>query len=266
MTYKEMYMLRHPGVTPEEMDAIIIAHCPQHYGDMEGETPNYCDDDRPTDEVCPMCWNREVPGTEFTEPHIKDSGERRQFGTGAVRDIQEGKGRCDLMPLDVVAKIMTPTDCLHDPDLIVGNIALFKDKGDTFYLYQALSYFAKQHLDTIPNMLLEVAKHFEDGAKKYGENNWQKGIPVRCYIDSAVRHYLKYQRGDKDEPHDRAFCWNILCAIWTCNHKPELNEYAHKTCPVCNSVFLKSEGACPHCRVHVTDSDWDMADYEEENE
>lgn len=25
---------------------------------------------------------------------ILDSGERREFGTGAVRDVQEGKGRC----------------------------------------------------------------------------------------------------------------------------------------------------------------------------
>ena len=35
---------------------------------------------------------------------IKDSGERREFQSGAVRDIQEGKGRCDLLPLDVVSK------------------------------------------------------------------------------------------------------------------------------------------------------------------
>ena len=75
-------------------------------------------------------------------------------------------------------------------------------------------------------MLLEVAIHFEEGAKKYGENNWQKGIPVQRYIDSAVRHYLKLLRGDDDEPHNRAFCWNIMCAIWTCKHKPELNDYA----------------------------------------
>ena len=39
-------------------------------------------------------------------PHIKDSGSRREFGTGAVRDIQEGKGRCDLMPLDVVGTVL----------------------------------------------------------------------------------------------------------------------------------------------------------------
>lgn len=30
---------------------------------------------------------------------LKDSGARREFESGAVRDIQEGKGRCDLLPL-----------------------------------------------------------------------------------------------------------------------------------------------------------------------
>ncbi len=29
---------------------------------------------------------------------IKDDGSRHEFNTGAVRDIQEGKGRCDLLP------------------------------------------------------------------------------------------------------------------------------------------------------------------------
>ena len=74
-------------------------------------------------------------------------------------------------------------------------------------------------------MLLEVSKHFEDGCKKYGENNWKKGIPVSRYIDSAARHYLKWCRGDQDEPHDRAVCWNLMCAVWTCINMPELNEY-----------------------------------------
>jgi hypothetical protein len=75
------------------------------------------------------------------------------------------------------------------------------------------------------DMFLEIAKHFEAGAKKYGENNWQKGIPTKHYIDSGVRHYLKHLRGDQDEPHDRAFAWNILCCIWTAFRKPELDSY-----------------------------------------
>ena len=34
---------------------------------------------------------------------LKDSGTRREFETGAVRDICEGKGRCDLLPMDVIS-------------------------------------------------------------------------------------------------------------------------------------------------------------------
>lgn len=166
-------------------------------------------------------------------PKILDSGNRREFGTGAVRDIQEGKGRCDLMPLDVVYELMTSPVQRN----IMSLLESFKESGDSDYLLNVLHSFTTGYfysgngepmtlLWQTTTMLLEVAKHFEEGAKKYGEDNWQKGIPTHCYIDSAVRHYLKYLRGDQDEPHDRAFCWNIMCCIWTCIHKPELNDYA----------------------------------------
>ena len=154
---------------------------------------------------------------------IKDSGNRTVFDTGAVRDIQEGKGRCDLMPLDVVARLVGGVD---DPDYVLISIHDFMLLDNPLYLFEAIEFFRNMQGDRMETIILEVAKHFEEGAKKYGENNWQKGIPVNRYIDSAVRHYLKYLRGDTDEPHDRAFCWNIICAIWTCMHKPDLNDYA----------------------------------------
>ena len=161
-----------------------------------------------------------VPGGSV--PMIKDSGTRREFETGAVRDIQEGKGRCDLMPLDVLARFFTLDG---KPNKTLGCIYDYQTKGYVESLLLALLWFSEEHWKNNRTMFLEVSIHFEEGAKKYGENNWQKGIPTHCYIDSAVRHYLKYLRGDKDEPHDRAFVWNILCCIWTCIHKPELNDY-----------------------------------------
>lgn len=155
-------------------------------------------------------------------PTIKDSGERRVFETGAVRDVQEGvKGRCDLLPLDVVADITA-----YDIMRILDN---FQNTGKYQALIEALFAFRDIRFDgSIETMLLEVSKHFANGAKKYEENNWRKGIPVKSYVDSAARHYLKYERGDEDEPHDLAFVWNLLCAVWTCKHKPELNDYAKK--------------------------------------
>lgn len=170
---------------------------------------------------------------------IKDSGNRREFETGAVRDIQEGKGRCDLMPLDVVATFRGD---------ILRWVAKYQETGNSDHLHTVLQKFADTYFEKdMSGMFLEVAKHFEEGAKKYGEHNWQKGIPTHCYIDSSVRHYLKYRRGDEDEPHDRAFVWNILCCIWTCIHKPELNDYSKKDKTECKHRVYNSDYALYYC-------------------
>lgn len=158
---------------------------------------------------------------------VKDSGLRREFETGAVRDIQAGKGRCDLLPLDVAAALSAITP-FTVRDGVLTEMYMFTLSGEPAHLETALTGFAKKAFKGVPDMLLEVAVHFEEGAVKYGENNWQKGLPANCYIDSAVRHYLKYLRGDKDERHDRACAWNLMCCVWTCQHKPELNTYKKK--------------------------------------
>lgn len=93
---------------------------------------------------------------------IKDSGERRKFTTGAVRDMQAGKGRMDLLPWAAI---------------------------------------------------MEVSKHCEAGAMKYGEHNVDRGIPTHSLCDSAARHLAKYLDGWTDEPHLLAAAWNLLWAI-----------------------------------------------------
>ena len=150
---------------------------------------------------------------------LKDSGARRDFDTGAVRDVSEGKGRCDLLPLKILGDYFT-----HDgkPNKLFHHIENYVRNGDTSELFCAMDEFNYRHWNNNRTMFLEVAKQYEDGARKYNDRNWEKGIPLHCYIDSGVRHYLKFLRGDKDEPHDRAFVWNMLGAIWTHENKPEL--------------------------------------------
>lgn len=160
---------------------------------------------------------------------IKDSGNRREFDSGAVRDIQEGKGRCDLLPLDSVAEVYLNVGGV-DMSNVIHFIRGYQTTGSAEYLIKALTEFIRDYNNSdFHSMFLEVSIHFEEGAKKYGEDNWRKGIPTRCYIDSALRHFFKYLRGDTDEPHKRAFVWNILACIWTSDNKPELNTYANKT-------------------------------------
>lgn len=149
---------------------------------------------------------------------IKDSGNRTEFSTGAVRDIQEDKGRCDLLPLDVVAGLMNNDKEVH----ILGSINRFMNTGESGYLFEALLCFAEVVELSIPRLMLEVSMHYKQGAEKYGEYNWQKGIPLHSYIDSGVRHFLKYIDEQTDERHDRAFVWNMLGAIWTMEHRPEM--------------------------------------------
>lgn len=156
---------------------------------------------------------------------IKDSGARREFPGGGVRDIQDGKGRCDLLPLADVASFLsqdwTAYTIAQDP-LIALDMYLFSK--DEAYLLLAIHIFAKKNRWDDATAALEIAKHMEDGSRKYGERNWQKGIFTHCYLDSAVRHYLKWCRGDEDERHDRAFCWNLLCMVWTLENKPEYDD------------------------------------------
>ena len=94
---------------------------------------------------------------EFNE--VKDSGTRKQFDTGAVRDIQEGKGM--------------------------------------FHLISTIG-------------LRRIAKHYENGARKYSARNWEKGMPLSCFWNSAMRHMLAILEGDKSEDHCSAWAWNAM--------------------------------------------------------
>lgn len=239
MTCRERLAIERPDrIAPNSPGGCYA--CPCTYGYLE--RPEYCRDaSNKAGERCDECWDREIPEesghkliyahigepiakTEKVDifedgsmnvtlkPVIKDSGDRTEFATGAVRDMREGKGRCDLMPLEVVYKYF---ELVNAQDKVLWWISSFQKNGLSLDLYNAIECFCTVNWACDPaTMFLEVAKHFEEGAKKYGENNWQKGIPVHCYIDSAVRHYLKWLRGDKDEPHDRAFVWNLMCCIW----------------------------------------------------
>ena len=188
---------------------------------------------------------------------IKDSGNRRKFESGAQRDVQAGKGRCDLLPLEAIGTLM------HNEVLI--NIGKYIYDGDPLRLWEVIHCVADRCFSSESDemgfytALLEVSKHYEDGAKKYAERNWEKGIPIHCYIDSGVRHYLKFLRGDSDERHDRAFIWNMLGAIWTQEKVPEMIDlpfaermtrpvkYEDKGCVSCGSYVPEGRQVCGKC-------------------
>lgn len=80
----------------------------------------------------------------------------------------------------------------------------------------------KGRIDLLPPWaLLRLSQHFEAGCAKYGDRNWERGIPVCRYLDSGIRHALKFLASEADEPHLVAAAWNLICAMETL-HRVEL--------------------------------------------
>lgn len=99
---------------------------------------------------------------------IKDSGARTEFASGAVRDVQSGKGRCDLLPLDIVGEYF---ECVPDKSGF-EEISLFQSDHDRSHLIKAAKVFAKDIFPDDETTILEYACHLEDGCNKYGDRNW----------------------------------------------------------------------------------------------
>lgn len=74
----------------------------------------------------------------------------------------------------------------------------------------------KGRQDLIPIYpLLRLAQHYENGAKKYGDRNWEKGQPINQYYCSAFRHLTSWMAGDNSEDHLSALSWNTFAMVHT---------------------------------------------------
>jgi len=66
-----------------------------------------------------------------------------------------------------------------------------------------------------PMVMRRLAQHMENGSIKYEERNWEKGMPLSQYYDSANRHLQDLLEGKTDEDHALAAFWNLHCFIHT---------------------------------------------------
>ncbi len=135
---------------------------------------------------------------------------------------------------------------------------MIKDSGDRTEFETGAKrdmHAGKGRMDLLPWYgIMEVSKHCEEGALKYGEHNVDKGIPLHSLLDSAARHLAKYMVGMDDEDHLRAACWNLLWALNQRHTHPELDDrFAVKTegnkkknyqvlCPNCEAMIIKDNG------------------------
>lgn len=64
-----------------------------------------------------------------------------------------------------------------------------------------------------PSAIRRYAQTCAEGAAKYGDRNWEKGIPTGNYLDHAVDHLLAFMQGDVSEDHLGHALWNVAAAI-----------------------------------------------------
>ena len=114
---------------------------------------------------------------------------------------------------------------LNCGDLFYDEMECFVRMGRTSHIISAIQYFVYvAYKNDFNTAYLEVSQHYAQGAKKYEDRNMEKGLPWHSMVDSALRHYTKWRRGDDDEPHDRAVIWNLLTLLYMVYNKPELND------------------------------------------
>lgn len=72
--------------------------------------------------------------------------------------------------------------------------------------------------------LRRVAHHYTNGAKKYGDRNFEKGMPWSHPLASMMRHVEAWRSGDTSEDHLAAVVWNAMALMEYEKTHPELND------------------------------------------
>jgi len=75
-----------------------------------------------------------------------------------------------------------------------------------------------------PIGIREVARACAEGAEKYGDWNWEKGMPVHDLLNHAIAHIYSFLSGDRSEQHLGHAAWNLLAAIHSHELWPHMNE------------------------------------------
>lgn len=156
------------------------------------------------------------------------------YGKGFINDVSLGATTLvekNLITSQSVAARFWFTDTLHDflidysedqsPEgrvalsislaskMLIGIEAMYTLWGDVKRLDSIYQY----------SIIVDLAHVFANGAKKYTRDNWKKGLSYMGVVDSAMRHYKDYVRGDTYDKesglHTMAHClWNIFALCY----------------------------------------------------
>lgn len=75
-----------------------------------------------------------------------------------------------------------------------------------------------------PHGLKRLAMTCAEGAAKYGDHNWQKGMPGWDLLNRTIRHTYLYISGDRSEDHLAHAAWNLFAFMHFQETAPHLTD------------------------------------------
>lgn len=175
---------------------------------------------------------------------------------GSKRFSKQGKGAYHLIPGDIIAKLVENAlqylyagdDKIKGNLTMIQNVLIFAYTGNyesaismMIRIQYYWNYRPDVDIETTPfnefnnpespnyiqpkEMIREflkmtdtLAKHYQNGAEIYGENNWC-GLSLWTFQDSGKRHMTEWLQGMTDENHYIAAIWNFIGALYVKSQK-----------------------------------------------
>lgn len=124
---------------------------------------------------------------------------------------EEAVGRFDLLPLDIIGKIVSEEfDTTGEKD-VLGYIEDYKKSKDEEALIKAAMYLIDGYFASPTDFVMALAVMIEKEAEEYGEDFWKEKGATRC-INEAIKDWLMYlKEGNEDNKLMRAV-WSLICA------------------------------------------------------
>jgi len=114
--------------------------------------------------------------------------------------------------------------------LSIQNVESFTPDRKTFFTGAERSNDADStRYDLISSVgLRRLAETYAEGAKKYSDHNWRKGIPSSECMNHAQRHLNIYLSGDRSEDHLAHAAWNLFTIMDNEENLPEMMDFWQK--------------------------------------
>jgi len=138
---------------------------------------------------------------------VTASSVRETFDGGAVRDKTDY--RYDLMSPSILLLLLHRNHHAHNfAKILLAYVNNETSAGDL------VDEWLGRLLDcSMLDIAHLYAQALHDGAGKYGERNWEKGIPESNLLNHALHHLFRLGANDQSENHKSHLVWNVLTLI-----------------------------------------------------